>query len=115
MLDRLPNPIRAGVATAFFVAVPGFLLSLIGWLEELAEWAAGDVIEFPDLSALRKAAVALVLAVVLGGINAAVRWVQERAQGSTNPVARVIQATGSPPVYPTVRRNRPLVADRTKD
>ena len=86
---RLPNWLRAGLATAFFVAVPGFLLSLVGWLEEVAEWAAGDSLTFPDLSALRKAAVALVLAVILGGINAAVRWAQERAQ------------IGNPPIYPS--------------
>ncbi len=33
-LNRLPNWLRAGVATTFFVAVPGFLLSLAGWLGE---------------------------------------------------------------------------------
>ena len=85
-LDRLPNWLRAGVATAFFIAVPGFLLSLVGWLEEVAEWAAGEPVAFPDLSALRRAAVALVLAVVIGGINAAVRWAQERARVGTTPV-----------------------------
>ena len=103
ILDRLPNWLRAGLATAFFVAVPGFLLSLLGWLEELAEWAAGDAVHFPDVSALRRAAVALVFAMVLGGVNAAVRWLQER----TN--------VGTTPVYPSTvrpRRTRPLVADR---
>jgi len=99
-LDRLPSWLRAGVSTAFFVAVPGFLLSLAGWLGDLAEWAAGDEVDFPDISAVRRAAVALVLAVILGGINAAVRWVQERT------------GSGNPPVYPTRRANRPLRADR---
>jgi putative exporter of polyketide antibiotics len=91
-VNRLPNWLRAGLATSFFVAVPGFLLSLAGWLEDLAEWAAGDNLPFPDLSALRQASVALVLAVVLGAINAAVRYVQERAN------------VGTTPVYPTTRR-----------
>ena len=83
---RLPNWLRAGVATAFFVAVPGFLLSMVGWLQDLASWAAGDTVEFPDPSVVRKAAVALVLAVVLGAINAAVRYVQERTGKGTTPV-----------------------------
>ena len=85
-MTRLPNWLRAGVATAFFVAVPGFLLSLLGWLEELAEWAAGDAVAFPDLSVLRRAAVALVFAVVLGGVNSAVRYVQERYGRGVTPV-----------------------------
>ena len=85
-MNRIPNWLRAGLATSFFVAVPGFLLSLVGWLEDLAEWAAGDNLPFPDLSALRQAAVALVLAVVLGAINAAVRWAQEKSNVGTTPV-----------------------------
>lgn len=88
-MNRIPNWLRAGVATTFFVAVPGFLLSLAGWLGDLAEWAAGDSLVFPDISPLRRAGVALVLAVALGAINAAVRYVQERS------------GAGAPPVYPT--------------
>ena len=101
MLSRLPNWLRAGVATAFFSAVVPFLLSLLNWLEALAEWAAGEPVSFPDVSLLRQAAVSLVLAVCIGAGNAAVRYVQER----TN--------VGTTPVYPTTHRNpRPLVANR---
>lgn len=89
LFNRIPNWLRAGAATAFFIAVPGFLLAVLGWLEEVAEWAAGEPVPFPDLSALRQAAVALVLAVVIGAINAAVRWAQEKAK------------VGNTPVYPT--------------
>lgn len=84
--QRLPNWLRAGLATAFFIGVPGFLLSVIGWLQEVAEWAAGEPVAFPDLSALRQGAVALVLAVLIGGINAIIRWAQERAKIGSTPV-----------------------------
>lgn len=89
LLNRLPNWLRAGVTTAFFIAVPGFLLSVMGWLEDLFEWAAGDAVAFPDLSVLRRAFVALIAALVFGGLNALFRWAQEKA------------GTGNPPVYPT--------------
>ena len=93
-MTRLPNWLRAGAATAFFAAVVPFLLSLLGWLEELAEWAAGESVSFPDVSTLRQAFVALVVAVVVGAVNATVRYVQER----TN--------VGTTPVYPSPTRRR---------
>ena len=92
VLSRLPNWLRAGVSTAFFGAVVPFLLSLLSWLEAVAEWAAGEPVSFPDISLVRQAAVALVLAVIVGAVNAFVRWVQERKN------------LGSPPVYPTTQR-----------
>ena len=91
-LSRLPNWLRAGLVTSFYGAVVPFLLSLLSWLEEVAEWAAGEPVAFPDISLLRQAFVALVLAVIVGAVNAFVRWVQERKN------------LGSPPVYPTTQR-----------
>ena len=85
-MKRLPNWLRAGIATAFFSAVVPFLLSLLSWLEEVAEWAAGEPVSFPDISVVRQAAVALVLAVIVGGVNAAVRYVQEKSNVGTTPV-----------------------------
>ena len=85
-MNRLPNWLRAGCVTAFFSAVVPFLLSLLSWLEELAEWAAGEPVSFPDISVVRQAAVALVLAVVVGAVNAAVRYFQERTNVGTTPV-----------------------------
>jgi hypothetical protein len=87
-MSRLPNWLRAGVMTAFYAAVVPFCLSLLSWLEEVAEWAAGEPVSFPDISVIRRAFVALVIAVLAGGVNAAVRYVQERNN------------LGSPPVYP---------------
>lgn len=91
-MKRLPNWLRAGVMTTFFAAVIPFLLAVIGWLEEVAEWAAGERLDFPDISVLRTAAVSLVIAVLIGAGNAAVRWFQERAN------------VGTTPVYPSTRR-----------
>lgn len=86
MLNRLPNWLRAGVVTSVFVALPVFLLSLSDWLADVAEWAAGENVEFPDISTLRSAAVALVFAAISGGLNAAYRWAQERTNTGTVPV-----------------------------
>ena len=88
-MSKLPNWLRAGVVTAFYTAVVPFLLSMLGWLNDLAEWAGGEGVDFPDLSVVRQAAVALALAVVVGAINAAVRYVQEKRN------------LGVPPTYPS--------------
>ena len=92
VLSRLPNWLRAGVMTAFWAAVVPFTLSLLSWLEEVAEWAAGEPVEFPDISVVRRAFVALVIACIAGAANAFARYVQERKN------------LGSPPVYPTTQR-----------
>lgn len=85
-MKHLPNWLRAGLVTAFFSAVVPFLLALLSWLEEVAEWAAGEPVDFPDVSVVRQAFVALVLAVIVGGVNAVVRYVQERTNVGTTPV-----------------------------
>ena len=90
-ISHLPNWLRAGAVTAFYGAVVPFLLSLASWLEAVAEWAAGEPVDFPDISLVRQAFVALVLAVIVGSVNAAVRYVQERKE------------IGTPPVYPSTR------------
>ena len=88
---KLPNWLRAGIATAFFVAVPGFILSLTNWLGDFAEWLAGEDVSFPDISALRSATVAFGFAILFGAINSLVRYLQERGN------------VGTAPVYPTTR------------
>lgn len=92
LLAKLPNWLRAGVVTATFVALPGFIGAVTSWSELFFAWLAGDQAAFPDLSALRSAAVTLGAAVVAGGLNAAYRWAQERA------------GRGRPPVYPSQYR-----------
>lgn len=99
-LDRLPSWLRAGVVTGAFVAIPGFLATLTDIVSDIASWAAGEDVPFPDLSTLRAAAVAVVAGAITGGLNALYRWVQERL------------GRGNPPVYPT-RRTRPLRAGDT--
>jgi hypothetical protein len=86
LLNRLPNWLRAGVVTSVFVALPVFILSLTDWITEVAAWAAGENVAFPDISALRSAAVALVFAAISGGLNAAYRYFQERTNTGTVPV-----------------------------
>jgi hypothetical protein len=88
-LDRLPNWLRAGVVTGTFTAVLTSGASVLTWLEEFFAWAAGEPVAFPDLSVLRSAVVGVAAGGVIGGANAAFRWVQERMR------------RGNPPVYPT--------------
>lgn len=86
---RLPNWLRAGVATGTFVAIPGFVAALLDVVNDIASWAAGETLQLPDLSTLRTAAVAVVAGGISGGLNAAFRLWQERT------------GRGTPPVYPT--------------
>lgn len=89
ILDRLPSWLRAGVVTGAFVAIPGFIATLLDVVNDIASWAAGETLALPDLSALRAAAVAVVAGGIAGGLNAAYRYVQERMD------------KGNPPVYPS--------------
>ena len=88
-LDRLPNWLRAGVVSGTFTAVLTSGASVLTWLEDFFAWAAGAPVAFPDLSVLRSAVVGIAAGGVIGGANAAYRYVQER------------MGSGNPPVYPS--------------
>ena len=94
-LDRLPNWLRSGVVTGTVTAFVTAAASILTWLEDFFEWAAGAPgVNFPDVGVLRSAAVGIAAGAVFGGANALFRGAQEwlRRHGHT---------VGNPPVYPT--------------
>ena len=100
LLDRLPNWLRAGVATALIAAFPTFVAATGPWLEQFLAWLAGEPVQFPDISVLRAAIVGLGAAAALGAWNAFVRRIQQGLD------------VGSPPVYVS-RPDAPGVIRRT--
>lgn len=84
----VPNSVKAGVATAFFVFVTGFTTTLVGWLNDVAGWATnGGSVPFPDPSVLRGSAVSLGAAAGIAVVNTVVRWAQDRWKvGPATPV-----------------------------
>lgn len=74
----LPDWLRAGVATAVFVFITGVSATLVGWINDVANWAtAGGQVPFPDPSVVRGAALSAGAAAVTGLVNAVIRAVQE--------------------------------------
>lgn len=87
----MSNPARAALWTALFTFAGLFGMSLLGWLQEVWAWAndSTGVVLFPDPSVLMKAAVAAVVAALIGLVNFVVRWAQEKGF-----------VPGRSPVYP---------------
>lgn len=54
------------------------LLLLTGWLTDVASWVSSDDLEFPSISPLVKAAVALAIAAVVAAVCLVVRWLQAK-------------------------------------
>lgn len=75
----MPDSIKAGLYTAAFSFVTLFGLSLLGWLNDVVEWASSEgTTVFPDASGLAKAAASAATASLIGVVNAVVRWAQDR-------------------------------------
>lgn len=72
---------RAACWTALFTFVALFGLSLLGWLNDVWEWAQDKehIVLFPDPAVLLKAAVSATVAAITGLINFVVRWAQSRS------------------------------------
>jgi hypothetical protein len=72
------DSLKAALYTALFTFVALFAVSLIGWVDDVAEWAKDDgvTIEFPDPSVLIKASFAAAAAALSGLLNFVVRWAQ---------------------------------------
>lgn len=80
----LRNALRAGLATAAFTFVVLFGGSLVGWLDQVVEWAETEGASFPTLSVLGRAAVSAAAAAGAGAVNTVVRWAQG-AKGRGHP------------------------------
>jgi hypothetical protein len=75
----IPNSLKAGFYTAVFSFITLFGASLIGWLNDVVEWASNDgTVAFPDGSGVAKAAASAAVASLIGLVNFVLRWVQDR-------------------------------------
>lgn len=76
---RVPDSIKAGAYTAVFSFITLFGLSLVGWLNDVVEWASNDgTVAFPSGSGLAKAAASAATAALIGLVNAVIRWAQDQ-------------------------------------
>ena len=84
----MSDEFKAAAWTALFSFVGLFGASLVGWMQQVVEWAnaGSDVTVFPDVTVLGKAAVAAALSAVAGLVNFAYRWAQ--AKGVPLPGAK---------------------------
>lgn len=74
---KLPNPIRAGVNTAWQSALGSFLLVLVGFLDDVKEWAGcTGTCTFPAVSPLGKAVASIVVGLAAGIITVGYRSVK---------------------------------------
>lgn len=83
------NPaLKAALWTAFFSFVTLFGTSLIGWLQDVVDWASDDSagIVFPDPGVLAKAGVSAVVSAMIGLVNFLVRFGQQKAGVGEVPV-----------------------------
>lgn len=99
-LDHLPSWLRSGVVTGTVTAFVTASASILTWLEDFFEWAAGAPgVNFPDVGVLRSVVVGIAAGAVFGGVNAAFRGAQEwlRRRGHT---------VGNPPIYPSKAATR---------
>lgn len=88
--------IKAGAWTSLWVFIVLFLVSLLGWLAQVAAWAGSEgVADFPQLSTLAYAVVAAFVAALTGLVNAIVRIGQSKG---------IIPGNG--PVYDTTAVER---------
>jgi hypothetical protein len=83
LLSRLPNPVRAALATAFFTfiataggALLGLLGELDGWLNTGAE---------PQWSTYGKIVGSAAIAAGAGLVNFVVRWIQTKKDPTAGP------------------------------
>jgi len=71
------NELKAALWTALFSFVTLFGTSLLGWLQDVIDWASGTE-SFPSLSVLGKFAAAAVVSCMIGFVNWAIRFAQSR-------------------------------------
>jgi hypothetical protein len=76
----MSDSFRAGLATAVFSFITLFGASLLGWLNDVVEWASADgaTVAFPDGSVLVKAGVSAAVSALIGLVNWVIRYGQDR-------------------------------------
>ncbi len=100
---RLPNPVKAAVATAAVAFTGLFVPALVGWGNDVLTWVSdlgngsGTAVPFPDPSVLTKAAAAGVAAAGIGLLNFVFRWVQSKGLLPGDGPAYDSTATGPRP------------------
>lgn len=78
-LSFLPDWAKAGVMTGVFVFITGVAATLVGWINDVADWANGGAqTPFPDPSVVRGALVSAAVAAATALVNAVIRAIQER-------------------------------------
>lgn len=86
-MSNLPNPLRAALSTFVFSFCTLFLLSALGWLNDLLSWATSQGVDpFPDVTVLGYAAAAALVSALIGLVNFGVRLGQEKTGVGTPPV-----------------------------
>lgn len=79
MYARLPDQLKAALATALFIFLTGFGTSLTGWVQSLVDWALLDGEgPAPDPSVLKSAAFSAAAAAAVGVVNYVVRLLQSK-------------------------------------
>lgn len=77
--------LKPALWTALFTFLGLFGATLTGWLGDVADWAAGEGVAFPDPSVLSKAAVSAAGAAFAGLVNWVVRYIQTVTGKGTVP------------------------------
>lgn len=89
----MSNALKAALWTALFTFLAVFGIATIGFLQDVASWASGDALTFPDVSVLGKAAVSAFAAAATGLVNWVVRLAQSKGA-----------LPGAGPVYDTAEK-----------
>lgn len=66
---KLPNAWKAGFNTAWQASVGTFLLTIVGFLSDIAQWAGETESAFPAVTPLGKAVVSLAAGLTIGAIT----------------------------------------------
>lgn len=92
-MPSISNELRAALWTTLFTFIGLFSASVVGWVQDVAEWAStgGGVEVFPDVTVVGKAAVSAAGAAFVGLVN----WTWRKMQS-----LGVLPGNG--PVYPRI-------------
>ena len=93
----LPNAVRAGFNSGWQAALLSFVVSVIGFLGQLQEWAGGSGdTAFPGLDGLGKAVVSLVLGLLMAVFVTIFRYLKPGPNYTDPPPAPDAAGDGTP-------------------